>query len=90
MYYASNRRTKRDLTAWGGAQLVHRSYDEFLQAPVLETGVHSIHDNGEVIDFYYHNENSDKLAVFFHGAIKAAQVDSISLSTFHTRDVDAG
>ncbi len=85
-----NRRTGRDTSSWGDSSTVYQSFEDFLKITSLETGLHSIHDGAEIIDFFYQDSESDRLAVFFHGAIKAELVNGLKLPVFSGLHIDLG
>ncbi|MFN3312917.1 MAG: hypothetical protein ACK46Q_05575, partial [Hyphomonas sp.] len=84
-----HRRT-RDVCKWAQERFEYAEFDEFLNATILPAGLHSISDNGEIIDFLFVDNNSDGLAVLFHGAVQAAKIPKLKLPIFSGLNVELG
>lgn len=78
----NNRRMDRNISNWPGDRFEYKDFDDFLRIDRIETGLHSICDGQEIIDFYYKNNESDRLAVIFHGAVQAQKIARLALPIF--------
>lgn len=86
----TRRRTARDVSGWPGGAYTYASFDNFLAAPDVPTGVHSITDGREIIDFHYSDTSAPSLAVLFHGAVKAKLIPDLHLPVFSGLKVPLG
>ena len=76
---ATNRREARSVSGWPGAVCSYGSFEEFLAVPQVVTGLHSITDGREIVDFHYTDSGAPNLAVFFHGAVRGELIADLKL-----------
>lgn len=86
----TRRRTARNVAGWPGGVYTYASFDDFLAAPEVSTGVHSITDGRETIDFHYSMGEAGALAVLFHGAVRAKLIPDLQLPVFSGLKVPLG
>lgn len=84
------RRRKRDIAKWDCAHFEYENFGEFFNAVTLSTGVHSIKEKHEIVDFLYIDNSSKSLAVFFHGAVQAAKLPHLKLPIFSGGNIHLG
>ncbi|TQS70208.1 hypothetical protein ERN12_16415 [Rhodobacteraceae bacterium] len=83
-------RKKRNISGFSGGKYRYSSFEDFLSTDRFYTGVHTIEDGDNVLDFFYHDASSKDLAVIFHGAVQKQKISELTLPIFSGQNIPLG